>query len=321
MPKLTPTPTRTPPPPTTRWKSTSRRPSATASPRRSLAGRAVWRLEDRGRRQAARPRALGDRRRRLRRHLRPNVWQREWSEPRDHRADQGDHAQRGAADAVVLEVRGRRARGGRPGPGESPATEQDCPGPAPPIPPTTAPHSFGVRRLTPRWPFVDEGPFAAGISAPTCGGWCWAWAGRSAATSSGRTERLTARVIDVTDRRHVVVRLESGEVSGFATSGSISTKSTSRPVECFGRRAAAANRRLVGGRVVSLEPGVERRDDYGRLLAYVRRGGVLVNAELVRRGPRPIAHDRAQRRPGRAVREARAGRRTHGNGVVGPLLI
>ncbi len=35
---------------------------------------------------------------------------------------------------------------------------------------------------------------------------------------------------------------------------------------------------------MSLEPGAERRDDYGRLLAFVRRGGVLVNAELVRRG-------------------------------------
>jgi micrococcal nuclease len=56
------------------------------------------------------------------------------------------------------------------------------------------------------------------------------------------------------------------------------------PVQCFGPRASAFNHRLVEGRRVRLVFGVERRDVYGRLLAYVHLGGRLVNAMLVRRG-------------------------------------
>lgn len=56
------------------------------------------------------------------------------------------------------------------------------------------------------------------------------------------------------------------------------------PVECFGRRASHFTKRRLEGRQVRLVLGVERRDDYGRLLAYVRVGGRLVNADLVRRG-------------------------------------
>jgi len=54
--------------------------------------------------------------------------------------------------------------------------------------------------------------------------------------------------------------------------------------EAGGREAAAMNRRLVGGRLVRLELDVRSRDRYGRLLAYVWLGDMMVNAELVRRG-------------------------------------
>jgi micrococcal nuclease len=56
------------------------------------------------------------------------------------------------------------------------------------------------------------------------------------------------------------------------------------PVQCFGPRASAFNHRLVEGRRVRLVFGVERRDVYGRLLAYVYLGERFVNASLVRRG-------------------------------------
>ncbi|HYY23200.1 MAG TPA: thermonuclease family protein, partial [Thermoleophilaceae bacterium] len=51
-------------------------------------------------------------------------------------------------------------------------------------------------------------------------------------------------------------------------------------------RAAAENRRLVDRRRVTLRFDAERRDRYGRLLAYVYRrpNADFVNAELVRRG-------------------------------------
>jgi micrococcal nuclease len=56
------------------------------------------------------------------------------------------------------------------------------------------------------------------------------------------------------------------------------------PVQCFGPRASAFNHRLVEGRRVRLVFGAERRDIYGRLLAYVYLGRRFVNASLVRRG-------------------------------------
>jgi micrococcal nuclease len=56
------------------------------------------------------------------------------------------------------------------------------------------------------------------------------------------------------------------------------------PVQCFGPRASAFNHRLVEGRQVRLVFGVERRDAYGRLLAYVYLDRRLVNSMLVRRG-------------------------------------
>jgi len=57
-----------------------------------------------------------------------------------------------------------------------------------------------------------------------------------------------------------------------------------KPVERFAARAAAANRAMVGGREVTLVTDREERDAYGRLLAYVYVGKVMVNAELVRGG-------------------------------------
>lgn len=56
------------------------------------------------------------------------------------------------------------------------------------------------------------------------------------------------------------------------------------PVQCFGPAASDFNHRLVERRRVRLVFGVERRDIYGRLLAYVYLGRRFVNAALVRRG-------------------------------------
>ena len=56
------------------------------------------------------------------------------------------------------------------------------------------------------------------------------------------------------------------------------------PVQCFGPQASAFDHRLVDGRTVRLVFDRERRDIYGRLLAYVYVGDRFVNAALVRRG-------------------------------------
>ncbi|MBU2601446.1 MAG: thermonuclease family protein [Actinobacteria bacterium] len=56
------------------------------------------------------------------------------------------------------------------------------------------------------------------------------------------------------------------------------------PAEPFGDAAAEANREILEGGPVGLEMDVQERDDYGRVLAYVWAGDVLVNQELIRRG-------------------------------------
>ena len=85
------------------------------------------------------------------------------------------------------------------------------------------------------------------------------------------------------------------------------------PVQCFGHRASDFDRHLVEHRRVRLVFGVERRDVYGRLLAYVYIGHRFVNAELVRRGlartlaiPPNTLHSALFRRL--ELRAARAGR-------------
>lgn len=64
------------------------------------------------------------------------------------------------------------------------------------------------------------------------------------------------------------------------------TKKPNTPVECFGKDASHENERLVEGERVLLAPGVEPRDRYDRMLAYVRRerDGLFVNEALVRGG-------------------------------------
>ena len=54
-------------------------------------------------------------------------------------------------------------------------------------------------------------------------------------------------------------------------------------MQCYARRAAAENTRLVADREVRLVLDVEPRDRFGRLLAYVYRAGdgLFVNSALV----------------------------------------
>jgi micrococcal nuclease len=57
--------------------------------------------------------------------------------------------------------------------------------------------------------------------------------------------------------------------------------------ECYSRAAAKALRLLIpAGSAVTLEPDprLDAKDRYGRLLRYVRRGGLNANLEMVRRG-------------------------------------
>jgi micrococcal nuclease len=132
------------------------------------------------------------------------------------------------------------------------------------------------------------------------------------ATTLGRAEVL--RVVDGdTIRVRLGGRTERVRYIGVDTPESVKPGT---PVQCFAKRAAAANAALVAGREVRLVGDVERRDRYGRLLAYVYRepDGAFVNAELVRDGyartltiAPNVAHSRQLSELARAARESGRG--------------
>jgi micrococcal nuclease len=96
---------------------------------------------------------------------------------------------------------------------------------------------------------------------------------------------VEARIVRVVDGDTIEARI-GGKVEDVRYIG-VDTPETVKPgspVQCFGPRASAFNHRLVVGRRVRLVFGVERRDAYGRLLAYAYLGRRFVNASLVRRG-------------------------------------
>jgi micrococcal nuclease len=134
------------------------------------------------------------------------------------------------------------------------------------------------------------------------------------AGSGGTTQ--TARVLRVVDGDTILVALggakERVRYIGMDTPETVKPRA---PVECFGKKASAENRRLVAGRDVRLVSDAEARDRYGRMLAYVYRAsdGLFVNAELVRRGyatPLSIAPNvRHASRFRELAREARRARR------------
>ena len=95
----------------------------------------------------------------------------------------------------------------------------------------------------------------------------------------------TAYVMRAVDGDTIEVRLDGrAEDVRYIGVDTPETVKPDTPVQCFGPQASHFNHALVEHRRVRLVFGVERRDVYGRLLAYVYLDGRFVNAELIRRG-------------------------------------
>ena len=106
--------------------------------------------------------------------------------------------------------------------------------------------------------------------------------GGGAEASPAAVQASVIRVVDGdTIEAQIGDRVEDVRYIGVDTPETVKPDT---PVQCFGPQASAFNHRLVEGRHVRLVFGVERRDIYGRLLAYVYLGRRFVNAILVRRG-------------------------------------
>jgi micrococcal nuclease len=103
--------------------------------------------------------------------------------------------------------------------------------------------------------------------------------------AEGGPRSTAAYVTRVVDGDTVEARI-GGEIEDVRLIG-VDTPETVKPetpVECFGPEASAFTHRVLEHRPVRLVFGVERRDAYDRLLAYVYIGHRFVNAELVRQG-------------------------------------
>jgi micrococcal nuclease len=131
---------------------------------------------------------------------------------------------------------------------------------------------------------------------------------------------LVGAVVRVVDGDTVWVRLAAGvEKVRYIGIDAPETSHPTRGEEPGGRAATLVNSRLVGDRTVRLEPDVQRRDRYGRLLAYVwvpapDGGELMVNAELVRLGyaavmtvPPNVRHAELFRKLATEAREHRRG--------------
>lgn len=92
--------------------------------------------------------------------------------------------------------------------------------------------------------------------------------------------RTVARVVD--GDTLVLDGNERVRLIGVDTPESVDPR---RPVEYFGKEAAAFLRQVAEGRRVRLEFGDEARDRYGRTLAFVYlEEGTFLNAEIIRQG-------------------------------------
>jgi len=106
-------------------------------------------------------------------------------------------------------------------------------------------------------------------------------------SSTGGGTHASARVTRVVDGDTVHVRIGDGdEAVRYIGVDTPETVKPHTPVQCFGKAASAYNHRLIEGQAVRLRFDAERRDRYGRLLAYVYRArdGLFINAALVRGG-------------------------------------
>lgn len=106
------------------------------------------------------------------------------------------------------------------------------------------------------------------------------------ALASGQAPRtLTGQVVRVVEGDTIHVRIGARiEKVRYIGMNAPELHHPTKGEQPGGREAAEANRKLVEGRAVSLELDVQERDKYGRLLAYVYVGDVMVNAELVGNG-------------------------------------
>lgn len=95
-------------------------------------------------------------------------------------------------------------------------------------------------------------------------------------------QKDVVRVVRVVDGD--TIEIEGGQKVRYIGINTPETHDPRRPVQCFGKEAAAKNKELIEGKEVYLEKDVSETDKYGRLLRYVYVGDLFINDYLVREG-------------------------------------
>lgn len=112
---------------------------------------------------------------------------------------------------------------------------------------------------------------------------------RSDVAGASESAILVTKVVDGD-----TIKLETGQTVRYIGIDTPETKDPRKEVQCFGKEASEANKRLVEGKKVRLEKDVSETDRYGRLLRYVYVEGnpstssgnieIFVNDSLVKEG-------------------------------------
>src|ERR1044072_2969080 len=106
--------------------------------------------------------------------------------------------------------------------------------------------------------------------------------GKDAQAGPASADALVTRVVDGdTIEARIGDEVEDVRLIGVDTP---ETVKPGTPVQCFGPQASHFTKQRLEGRRVRLVFGVERRDVYGRLLAYAYLGDRFFNPILVQRG-------------------------------------
>jgi len=155
----------------------------------------------------------------------------------------------------------------------------------------------------------------AALAATSLGGWRLGTARSTAARGGDGPPAGVARVSAVVDGDTIDVtwagHRERVRLLGVDTPETVDPR---RPIGCYGEEASAFTHRRLAGRTVHLTFDRQRRDRYGRLLAYVDVDGRRFNDELLSGGyarvlviPPNGLHGRAMLDEELAARSARLG--------------
>jgi len=153
----------------------------------------------------------------------------------------------------------------------------------------------------------------AALAATSLGGWRLGTA-RTPAGPAGARARVTS-VIDG-DTLDVAVggRPDRVRLLGVDTPETVDPH---RPVGCYGPEAAAFTKRRLTGRTVGLRFDRQRRDRYGRLLAYVEVDDRRFNDELLAGGYARLLVIPPNGRHGRVMLDEELAARRAGRGLWG----